>query len=279
MPDAETSAAEDLALLLEAGREGGTIALSYFGDDPKVWMKEGESPVSEADFAVDRFLRETLTAARPGYGWLSEETEDDAARLERRRTFVVDPIDGTRGFIAGDRRWCVALSVVEGTRPIAGALVCPALDEEWSAVAGGGAVRNGKPVAVRTVPHDGAPMVVTGPRSFQTSVIRDGAIAVERAPFVPSLAYRIAMVSAGEVHLALARSSAKDWDLAAADLILQEAGGRLSDLSGGPCAYNCRDTRHGTLVASAADSHPAMLDLARRAVHGAATPHAKGARP
>ena len=273
MPDAEAVASAqaqaDLALLLEAGREGGAIALSHFGDDPKVWMKEGDSPVSEADFAVDRFLRETLTAARPDYGWLSEETEDDPARLERQRTFVVDPIDGTRGFIAGHRRWCVALAVVEGTRPIAGVLVCPALGEEWTALSGQGAARNGSPVRARAVPEDGSSMVVTGPRSFQTSLIRDGERPVERAPFVPSLAYRIALVAAGEVHLALARASAKDWDLAAADLILAEAGGRLSDLSGGACAYNCRDTRHGTLVASAAASHPAMLDLAGRAVHGA----------
>ena len=97
----ETDLAGDLALLLEAAREAGEIALRYFGQSPEVWLKGGTSPVSEADYAADHFLNETLLAARPDYGWLSEERADDAARLSARRTFVVDPIDGTRGFLEG----------------------------------------------------------------------------------------------------------------------------------------------------------------------------------
>lgn len=87
---------EDLALLLDAARAAGSIAMGYFGKSPEVWMKGGTSPVSEADYAADKYLRETLLVARPDYGWLSEETADDPARLSARRTFVVDPIDGTR---------------------------------------------------------------------------------------------------------------------------------------------------------------------------------------
>ncbi|TIP78409.1 MAG: 3'(2'),5'-bisphosphate nucleotidase CysQ, partial [Mesorhizobium sp.] len=102
--DQVTSAAgarEDLPLLRDAAREAGAIAMRYFGNNPQVWMKGGTSPVSEADHAADAYLRQTLLAARPDYGWLSEETADDPARLAARRTFVVDPIDGTRGFLEG----------------------------------------------------------------------------------------------------------------------------------------------------------------------------------
>ena len=92
-------------------------------------MKGGTSPVSEADYAVDRYLRETLTAARPAYGWLSEETADSAGRLAASRTFVVDPIDGTRAFLDGRSTWCVSIAVVEDGHPLAGVLDCPATGE------------------------------------------------------------------------------------------------------------------------------------------------------
>lgn len=254
----------DLDLLTGLAAEAGKIAMRWFREDPKVWMKAGDSPVSEADFAVDAFLKERLLAERPDYGWLSEETDDDMDRLQTSRTFVVDPIDGTRGFIAGQRQWCVAIAVVEANRPVAGVLECPALGQTFGAVAGGGAKLGERTLTVASVQP---PAVrVTGPRSFQTSVDRTLSQRVEKLPFVPSLAYRLAMLAADEVDLALARASAKDWDLAAADLIVHEAGGALTDLDGAGLRYNCRDIRHGTLVAAAGPRHEQMLDLARRAL-------------
>src|SRR4051812_4316244 len=126
--------------------------MRYFGKNPQVWMKGGTSPVSEADHAADAYLRQTLLAARPDYGWLSEETIDNPARLLARRTFVVDPIDGTRGFLEGLRSWCVSVAVVEDGRTLAGVLECPAKDETYWALPGQGAFRNGKPIAVRQAP-------------------------------------------------------------------------------------------------------------------------------
>ncbi|WP_292327919.1 3'(2'),5'-bisphosphate nucleotidase CysQ, partial [Mesorhizobium sp.] len=140
---------EDLALLREAAREAGTIAMRYFGQNPQVWMKGGTSPVSEADHAADAYLRETLLKARPNYGWLSEETADDHARLSARRTFVVDPIDGTRGFLDGLHSWCVSVAVVEDGRSLAGVLECPAKRETYWALPGEGAFLNGKRIQVR----------------------------------------------------------------------------------------------------------------------------------
>ena len=263
------SLAEELRLIEEAAREASAIALRWFRSDPKVWMKEGDSPVSQADLEVDTFLKKHLLAARPDYGWLSEETADDPDnRLDAHRTFVVDPIDGTRGFIAGDDRWCVSIALVEDNRPIVGVLACPARDEMWTAVAGEGAFCDGECLTAR--PPDGAEAVaVTGPRSVQTALRRLSDRAIDRRPFIPSLAYRIALVARGDLHLAIARASAKDWDLAAADLILTQAGGRLSDLDGAPLAYNCPDPRHGALVGASASAYADMLDLARQAVHEA----------
>ena len=264
MPEADRNAA-DLALLAGLAAEAGAIAMKWFREDPQVWMKEGESPVSEADFAVDTFLKEKLLGARPDYGWLSEETDDDLNRLRANRTFVVDPIDGTRGFINGMKQWCVSIAVVEDNRPIAGVLECPVLQQTISASINSGAHLNGEPIFAGGA-LDTEIIRVTGPRSLQTAVGDLGNFNFKRMPFVPSLAYRLAMMAMGEIDLALARSSAKDWDLAAADLIVHEAGGLLTDLCGDALRYNCRDIRHGTLVASPATGHDEMLDLARRAM-------------
>lgn len=241
----ETDLAGDLALLLDAAREAGKIALGYFKQSPEVWLKGGTSPVSEADYAADRYLHETLLAARPDYGWLSEERADDAARLAARRTFVVDPIDGTRGFLEGRRDWCVSVAVVEQGRSIAGVLECPARKETFSAVLGGGAFKNGKQLVV------GAPRPMTlvgGPADMVNALPEEIRRSVKRAEYVPSLAYRLAMVADGSLDASFVKPNSHDWDLAAADLILREAGGDLLDEQGKAPTYGGAEIRHGALV-------------------------------
>jgi len=94
----------DLDLIADAAKRAGAVALSHFNQSPEVWWKnEGRSPVSAADFAANEILETMLRAARPDYGWLSEETEDSADRLSRDTLFIIDPIDGTRGFLAGQK--------------------------------------------------------------------------------------------------------------------------------------------------------------------------------
>jgi len=145
LPDADGSASieADLELVAAAARQAGEIALRYFRREPRHWTKDGNSPVTEADIASDRFLRQHLLEARPDYGWLSEETVDTPDRLGRRRVFIVDPIDGTRGFIEGSEDWCVSVAIVEDGVPRVGALAVPARGEWFEAHAGGGARLNG----------------------------------------------------------------------------------------------------------------------------------------
>ncbi|MEL6737036.1 MAG: 3'(2'),5'-bisphosphate nucleotidase CysQ [Pseudomonadota bacterium] len=273
--DAQDSYQRDLDLIADLAAEAGQIALRYFNKDPQVWMKEGDSPVSEADFAVDTFLKENLLKARPDYGWLSEETDIDDHRLQAQRTFIVDPIDGTRGFINGMSQWCVSIAIVENGRPYAGALDCPVLKEQHLAAAGMGARINGSQCKARVLrdskegaPEDGKKTIcLTGPRSFQTRFDKDVPHTVVKDPFVPSLAYRIAMVACGQTDVAVARASAKDWDLAAADLIAHEAGAMLTGLDGQPLQYNCQDVRHGALVCAHRTHQNEMLDYVRGAMN------------
>jgi myo-inositol-1(or 4)-monophosphatase len=251
---------EDVELLSAVAREGGALAMKYFGREPKSWAKGETSVVSEADLEVDRLLCDRLLAARPGYGWLSEETTEDIAQRSRDRVFVVDPIDGTRGFLAGESEWTVSLAVVENGRPVAAALFAPALGTMFEAVAGGGVERNGIPIRV-SARTEIVGANLAGSRRLVREISETSNISLEYQGFIPSLAYRFALVAAGDVDVAVARRGAYDWDLAAADLLVHEAGGRLADLDGKRPRYNGANRRHPALVASTPGLSNAMTAL------------------
>jgi myo-inositol-1(or 4)-monophosphatase len=253
----------DLDLLQRAAHEAGALAMTYFRRNPAVWAKEGGSPVSEADMAVDALLRTRLLVERPSYGWLSEEALDDRSRRERPLVFVVDPIDGTRGFLRGDERWCVSIAIVAAGRPVVAALVAPARGEIFTAVAGHGAWLNGERLAVSPLAGLGGARIA-GPLGWlrTRAVSRTGAAP---EPHVPSLAYRFAMVAAARLDAAIASPRASDWDVAAADLIVHEAGGRFTGLDGAPPSYDREETRHGALVAANPVIGPDLLAAMRSA--------------
>lgn len=232
--------------------------MRYFRNNPEVWFKDGNSPVSEADFATDRFLRETLTKARPDYGWLSEETADNLDRLGARRTFVVDPIDGTRGFVDGRTAWCVSAAIVENGRSVAGVLECPARNETFWAVAGGGAFLNGEPVRVREA---GERLRIAGPKPMIDRLPDEWLQRLDRESHIPSLAYRVAMIAKGALDATFVKPNAHDWDIAAAALILSEAGGCLLDSEGRVPAFAGEKIVHGALRAGSGELLQAMADV------------------
>jgi len=252
----DTAAARDanlasLAALIEAARRGGEIALRYFRENAHtsaaVSYKTGGSPVSEADHAVDAALAEILRPVFPHAAWLSEETEDDPARLRRETVIVLDPIDGTRAFIKGDPCWTVALALVTNGRPVAGVVHAPAFSETFAAALGAGATLNGAPVrAAQFLLLDG--VHVGGPRGLRQALAERVGFRAEAGPPSPSLAYRLASVAAGRVEIGVAGEGSHDWDIAAADIILEEAGAGLVE-EGVQVRYNQASTRHMSLVA------------------------------
>ncbi|UDQ87762.1 3'(2'),5'-bisphosphate nucleotidase CysQ, partial [Xanthobacter autotrophicus] len=134
--------------MIDTVAEAGEMARSMFAAGVKTWTKGNDSPVTEADMAVDAFLRQHLTALDPAAGWLSEESADTPARLSAQRLWVVDPIDGTRAFMAAGSDWAVSVALVVEGRPVAAALFAPVTDEMFTAMAGAGAFRNGHPLAI-----------------------------------------------------------------------------------------------------------------------------------
>jgi myo-inositol-1(or 4)-monophosphatase len=257
-----------LAQLTEAAEQAGHIALDWFRPgaqtSARIDSKEGGSPVTEADHAVDAFLRDTLPPLMPQAAWLSEETEDDARRLSSDHVIIVDPIDGTRAFLGGDPRWGVCIALVSHGRPVMGVIHMPALHQTFVAEQGLGAFRNGQRIrASERADLTGAS--VAGPASLIKSLSEDGLNLVFE-PKIPSLAYRFARVAEGSLDAGLASTNACDWDIAAADIILLEAGGRVSDLDGRPPAYNRPVVRHSILGAAPDQLHAQFTAALRRAV-------------
>ena len=241
--------------------EAGALALAKFGSPMKNWIKGKNSPVCEADIEVDLLLRDRLMGAAPGYGWLSEESADAPDRLAARRVWIVDPIDGTRGFIAGRTDWAVSAALVEDGRPVAAALFAPATDEMFFATRGAGAARNGEPIRAGGQAHlAGARFAGPVRRLERLAAVEPG---IEMVPKIFSLALRIAGVASGALDGALAGPNSHDWDLAAADLLVHEAGGALTSLDGRPPIYNRPHPVHGALVAAGRARHAALMALVR----------------
>jgi myo-inositol-1(or 4)-monophosphatase len=261
LPEPDTAA--DLVLLEAAVRDAGQIARSFFGGSYKRWNKDKGSPVTEADLAVDRFLNERLRAARPDYGWLSEETDDDPARLDAGAVFIVDPIDGTVGFLKGRPHFTICAAVARDGRPVAGVVYNPMLEECYTAHSGAGAFRNGTPI------HVGQREQIEGCRMLGDKAMLTHAAwnTPPNRPWPPmeietrsSAAYRVVLVADNSFDATLALSAKRDWDLAAADIILSEAGGVLTTHDGSALRYNRPDTLHPSVVGANPVLHARLLE-------------------
>ncbi|TDI61359.1 MAG: 3'(2'),5'-bisphosphate nucleotidase CysQ [Alphaproteobacteria bacterium] len=252
---------KDFSLLKNAVLEAGALALAGLGKtNLKTWLKRGVEPVSEIDLAVNDLLKKTLMEARPDYGWLSEESTDNSARLDKKFVWVVDPIDGTRAFIKGAKDFSICVALLEGDRPILSVLFAPARDEYFSAIKNQGAFLNNKQIQVGTT--SGIPgMKLQGDAGYFKNVKR------WQTPWpemtfgkYQSFALRIASVAAGNFDAAISARPKSEWDVAAADLIVTEAGGMCCDGEGKAFVYNQENTRLAEIVATTPALLPEILE-------------------
>jgi myo-inositol-1(or 4)-monophosphatase len=249
----------DLELAREAVAAAGALALSHFCTGRKSWYKGPGQVVTEADLAVDALLHEVLRDARPDYGWLSEERVDDRSRARCPRAWVVDPIDGTRAFADGVPQFAISVALVEGGAPLLGVVLNPATDELFEAGRGGGAWLNGSRLRVSSrADLAGAELL-----SSRTEMKRrhwPGMIPEARFTTIGSLAYKLALIASGRFDGLVSLRASHDWDIAAAQLMVGEAGGHLTDAAGRAVVLNQETPRHaGLAVAATARLHDALL--------------------
>ena len=247
----------DLDLLTEAALAAGKIALRYFRNAPKVWEKPGEGPVTEADIAVNDMLKDRLLAARPGYGWLSEETPDTVARLECERVFMIDPIDGTSAFIAGDSSFSHSFAVAQNGVVTAAVVYLPAKDRLYAATRDGPATCNGLPIQCSTrAGVEGATLLT--PKPNLAADLWTEVPDVTRH-FRASVAYRLCLVAEGGFDGMLSLRQAWEWDIAAGSLIAARAGAVVSDRLGQSLRFNAPVPRSNGVLVAAPGLHGALL--------------------
>lgn len=240
---------DELAFLINKVKRAGALAQHLKAQGLKIDYKKDGSIVTNGDIEVNRWLYEALMGERPTYGWLSEESPDNDERLTTKRTFVLDPIDGTMGFSKGSGYWTIALAIVEDGLPIAAVVYAPDVNELYAAGKGLGATLNGEPIHVSDTDALLESQVLGDARLFGREIWLTPWPHLKVAS-KPSIAYRMALIAAGKFDFTLALTPKSDWDVAAAALIVTEAGGFVSDHLGNPYRYNAKDTHKVSLICS-----------------------------
>ncbi len=258
-PAAMPSPAEALETALRAG---GDLAMRHFGQQPKRWTKADGTPVSEADLAVDALLHEALEGIDARAGWLSEETADEAGRQADARCWIVDPIDGTSSFLKGGDNWSIVACLCDQGRPVLAGIYRPVSDDYYGAVAGHGAFLNGERLTASPRRRLEGARVITHRKVLEPERWPVPWPPVE-AGMVTSLALRLCLVAEARFDAAFALAPKSDWDLAAGDLIVHEAGGRMSDPCGETLVYNRDDTRQSGFVAAGPVLHAEIIARTR----------------
>jgi len=249
----------DLRVLIEAARAAGDVARRFDGPSAKLWHKPDDAgPVTEADLAVNELLHQRLTQARPDYGWLSEETEDGATRLQTQRVFVIDPIDGTRAFLRGTPQFAVSAALIVDEHPVSGAVFNPAQKEMFEAIKGGGARLNGTSIEVSTSTDPTKARLLSSKETFRNHNWPEVAKGAE-FHFVNSMAYRMAVVASGRFDATITTTKKCEWDIAAAHLIVEEAGGCVTNIDGTSITYNRERVHTDNVLCAGKKLHDALL--------------------
>jgi myo-inositol-1(or 4)-monophosphatase len=252
----------DLALAQRAARAAGAVIMPYFGTDLVVEHKSPGQPLTQADLAANVVIHDTLLAACPEDGWLSEETRDNPSRLERDRVWIVDPIDGTRSFIRRLPEFTVSIGLSVGGVITAGVVYNPARDEMFYATRGGGAFLDVAGVVTS--------LRVSARSADDQRIMLASRGEIDAGEFDPfrdrwtiepagSTAYKLAWIAWSRGEAFVSRGPKSEWDVSAGTLIVAEAGGRVTDINGAEPRYNRPDPYVHGLIATNGVLHDELL--------------------
>ncbi len=245
---------------VRAAREAGAIVKRYYEGIVEAHEKRPDNPVTAADLEANALIHRSIAAAFPEDGWLSEETADSTDRLSRRRTWVVDPLDGTKEFIQHIPEFCVCIALTEDGYPVVAVEYNPAADRLYVAVRGRGTTVNGTRVhvsATASVPD----AVVMASRSEDKRGEWDVFKPRCRVQLTGSVAYKLAELSTGNGDATFTLTPKNEWDICAGTLLVEEAGGRVTDIAGKRLVFNQADPLRPGMIATNAALHDGLLAL------------------
>jgi myo-inositol-1(or 4)-monophosphatase len=252
--------AREREVAVRAAREAGALVRRYYASGLRVDEKGPGDPVTRADLEANAHIHALITAAFPDDGWLSEETADSSARLGRRRVWVVDPLDGTKEFVQRIPEFCVCVALVEDGRPILAVSYNPAADRLYAAVRGEGTTLDGTPVRVsETARVEDA--VVLASRSEDRRGEWDAFKTRVRVRLTGSIAFKLAELARGAGDATFTLTPKNEWDICGGTLLVEEAGGKVTDLAGAPLRFNQPQTLRPGMIASNGRLHAALLAL------------------
>ena len=252
----------ELDVATSAAREAGDIIRSLYGTAIAVREKgdRGDSPLTEADTRANELLANRIRSAFPDDGWMSEESVDTQERLQRRRVWIVDPLDGTKEFLRRIPELAVCVALVADGEPIVGVTYNPITDELFAAARGAPATLNGTPIRVRSTRALEAATVLASRSETERGEWRRfrGRFTIEPCG---SVAYKLARVAAGTADATFTLSPKNEWDVCSSAFVIDRAGGRVTGLDGSPVRYNQPDPRLGGVIASNGALHEPLLRL------------------
>tara|TARA_S200000501_G_scaffold378425_1_gene440945 strand:+ start:6102 stop:6875 length:774 start_codon:yes stop_codon:yes gene_type:complete len=228
----------ELNIAINAAKEAGKIILKYYNSEYVIKEKGFGNPVTTADEAADDYLKKILTSSFPGYGWLSEETIDSSDRLSKSRIWIVDPIDGTKEFINGIDEFVVSVGLAEEGCPVLGVIYNPVKEEIFYASKGEGSYLNDLQIfCSESKPSTDMILLISN------SERREGLWKKHNKKFkslnaIGSVAYKIALTAAGIGDMFATLRPKNEWDVCAADCIINEARGKLVNLNAEKRIYN-----------------------------------------
>ncbi len=258
------------SVILRAGHEAVRLAATGF----ETHTKQDHSPVTSADLAVNQMLRESLSAAFPEDGWLSEETPDNSDRLEKKRVWIVDPIDGTRSFVRGLPEYCLSVALVENGLPMVAAIFNPSTGELFTAIRGQGMhLHHHADAGQPPFSSPERPLALVNPWELRVGRFQTLEPHMRCRP-IGSIAYALALVAAGQADAAVTLDGGNEWDIAAGILLIEESGGYATAASGHPFSFNRPDPRlQGTLALGSNLAAPVRAQIMQLSMVGS------GSRP
>ncbi|MEN9358678.1 MAG: hypothetical protein RL095_213 [Verrucomicrobiota bacterium] len=256
-----------LVFLRDLAAEAASLALLHARKGTQNWDKSDGSPVTEADLALDQLIRQRISIRYPGEALLTEEGKDDASRLDQDWVWIVDPIDGTKEFIAGTPEYSVMIGLSHEGVAVAGAVAIPGTGEIFSGADGHGVSveRPGSPPFSLRHPLPGPPrLLVSRTNRDQRVIDLSGALGFEALP-CGSVGTKICRLIDGSARAYATRTTVSEWDCCAADALMRACGGRLLDGAGRERLYNQTDVSVPGIIASFdGETAKACLDFLQR---------------